>query len=186
MRKDDRYEDDEYEYEGRPFQVTITAVILVVIVLGLIFLGSDLFINAMSRETKSPDAKKKQVQSAENEPAPLEPRENGDTLVEDLPTTVPGQASMDDPDSWKGKTFSFQGNANIRTQPGKDNPSNGMASPGDEITVKDARLTGEVIWVQGTIQQEGGETKEGWVYAPLLNPRPLDNHEVNEQGEETP
>ncbi len=181
--------DDDYDYDegSRPFKVTMTAVVLVMVILGLIFLGSDIFINAMSGESIEPKEKKKTVQTTEEDQKPLEPKENGDTLLEELPTTVPGQATMEDPDSWKDKTFAFNANANVRTQPGKDNPSNGMATQGDEIAVTDARLTGEVIWVRGTITKAGGKTLEGWVYAPLLNPRPLGSQETSEQqGEQTP
>lgn len=180
MTRKSQYDEnhDGYYENGRPVKVTITAVIIVIVILALIFLASNRFINSLSDETLG--TKNEEAASSQENEETLEPKEEGNAFVEELSPDLPGQASLEDPDSWEDKSFLFVGNANVRTEPGKDSESIGLANQGDTIHVKEARKTGEVVWVHGVIEKVEGESLEGWVYAPLLNPKPLET-KANEE-----
>ena len=82
---------------------------------------------------------------------------------------VEGDADYRNPDSWVGKTFLVEDDANVRSDGGTQNSVIFNVDPGEKIVVKKAKMVDDAVWVQGPITKKDGTTKEGWIYAYALS-----------------
>lgn len=85
-----------------------------------------------------------------------------------------GTANWEDPDSWIGKTYQVKDGANVRSGAGTSNGVIEGVSPGEEITVIDAKYADDAIWVKAVFTGEDGTEMEGWIYSYAINPEPVE------------
>lgn len=153
-------------------RVMVTAA-TVVFLLVLIWFMATIFIGAMGKpkekstaESSASEVARASESAADSGSAKKAQESSSDSVPKPL---VEGDADYRNPDSWVGKTFLVEDDANVRSDGGTQNSVIFNVDPGEKIVVKKAKMVDDAVWVQGPITKKDGATKEGWIYAYALS-----------------
>ncbi|MDD7593821.1 MAG: SH3 domain-containing protein [Peptoniphilaceae bacterium] len=153
----------------------ITVVVSVVVLLLVLWFMASTLLNAMGNRSGVAVNESEETAPAATTEAPATSAAAVETTAEvtedpkALPTPLTeGDAVYREPDTWVGKTFEVEEDANVRAGSGTGFEIVGTVDPGETIGVKEAVRVDDATWVQGIITKRDGETFEGWIYAYAL------------------
>lgn len=175
----------------RSMATSATVVVLVLLLLLILWFITDQVIHVMGGSTYANQPavessgkpltaqskeKKESVQSQKSE---ISSQESVSVVESTAPGDVPkplveGPADYQDPDTWVGKTFRVTKRSNVRSGPGTASEIINVANEGVTVTVRQASMEADAVWVQGVIDKGEGQTFEGWVYGWSLDSNPVE------------
>lgn len=157
----------------------LISVASVAFLLLVLWLSASFFIDAMSDRPRGSESESSAVSKEESEPpeesstaqssASDQESSSDDALPKPL---TEGDADYQKPDTWIGKTFLVEDDANVRSDGGTQNTILFTVNPGEKFMVKQAKMVDDAAWVKGIAIKKDGTKKEGWIYSYCLGYKP--------------
>lgn len=157
----------------------ILSVASVAFLLLILWLMASFFIDAMYDRTAQVTPESSSIEESDTEaPQETSTAQSSESAAEfsseeeKVKPLTEGDADYQKPDTWIGKTFLVEDDANVRSDGGTQNPILFTVNPGDQFMVKKAKMVDDAAWVQGIALKKDGTKQEGWIYSYCLGYQP--------------
>ena len=154
------------------------SVASVAFLLLILWFAASFFIDAMSDHTVGDVRESSSIQESDTEaPQESSAAQSSDAAQssaaeESIKPLTEGDADYQKPDTWIGKTFLVEDDANVRSDGGTQNSILFTVNPGEKFIVKQAKMVDDAAWVQGIAVKKDGTKQEGWIYSYCLGNKP--------------
>lgn len=157
----------------------IISVASVAFLLLILWLMASFFIDAMSDRSAPVTPESSSIEESDTEaPQETSAAQSSESAAESsseeekIKPLTEGDADYQKPDTWIGKTFLVEDDANVRSDGGTQNAILFTVNPGDQFMVKKAKMVDDAAWVQGVALKKDGTKQEGWIYSYCLGYQP--------------
>ncbi len=164
---------------SRDLSMLVTVAGSVVVLLLIIWFTATQFMGAVGDqgsvalgETQSSEAGAAQEseQAEETSSAAAAGNEESASSAASASSLTAGDGDPTVAETWVGKTFTVEDEANVRSGAGTANSILGTVDPGDKVEIRRAEMADGAAWAEGVFTLQNGRTLEGWIYTFALDP----------------